>query len=82
MKLRFPLYVASTCLLSIFADKYILQWVGIADVKSIIFGLIVGVAFLIIEKSGLAVKRISVTLGIAMIVMGFAVSILANHYLM
>ncbi|SDX07056.1 hypothetical protein SAMN05518855_1008151 [Paenibacillus sp. CF384] len=80
MKLRIPLYLAATCLISIFADRYVLNWVGSADVKSIIFGLLVGVAFLVLEKSRLAGKCVSIPSGIVIIMLSLVVRLLSNHY--
>ncbi|KRF07186.1 hypothetical protein ASG89_17735 [Paenibacillus sp. Soil766] len=79
MKLRFPLFFASTCLLSIFSDNFLISWVTNSYIKAIIFGLSVGIAFYIIGKSGLSAKRISTPLGILISVLGLASVIFTNH---
>jgi hypothetical protein len=79
MKLRFPLYFLSICLLSIFSDQFIIKWVPNLYMKSIIFGLGVGFAFYIIGKSGLSAKRISTPLGILISILGLTSVIFVNH---
>lgn len=79
MKLRFPLYFISICLLSIFSDEFLIRWVPNLYMKSIIFALSVAIAFYMIGKSGLSAKRIGTPLGILIFILGITSVIFANH---
>lgn len=81
MKLRIPLYFFFSCLITIFSDKFLIDWIHSHYIKSIIYGLLIGFSFFLIEKSGAAIKQVSIFIGILLILISFALIIISNHFL-
>lgn len=80
MKLRFPIYFTISALLSYLSDAYIIKWVPDLTLKSTIYGLLIGLSFLLLEKSKITVKQIPVPVGIGIIGLGLAIIIFQNHF--
>ncbi len=80
MKLRIPLYCVCACLLTIFSDKLLIHWIHNSIMKSILYGLLVGFSFFLIEKSGAANRQRSKPIGIFMILVSFSLIVFSNHF--
>ncbi|GLX69667.1 hypothetical protein MU1_40120 [Paenibacillus glycanilyticus] len=71
MKLRMPLFFFSVYIIYSFNDKLLLKWLHNSGLRTLIYGLLLFVAFFIIEKSGAANKKVSLPIGIFVMILGF-----------
>ncbi|GLX66543.1 hypothetical protein MU1_08870 [Paenibacillus glycanilyticus] len=80
MELKIPLFVFCACLISVFSDKLLVKWIPSSDMKSIVFGLLIGLAIFSVQKSRAARIKISIPFGVFVIVAGFAITIVSAVY--
>ncbi|SFE62870.1 hypothetical protein SAMN05216378_3783 [Paenibacillus catalpae] len=78
MKLRIPLYFTCACMISLFSNTLIEKWVP--DLKPLIFGILLGLSFFVVEKSGKSNKQVSKPLSILIIGLVFVVGTSLNYF--